>query len=197
MLRIFRVTKVVSLTLAAVVVSCASANFMAHAEGTKVAVVDRNLITRDSSAAKWMRSVIDSKYQQYQAEIKNAQNALASARDDLKRQSPNLDAGSIRKRRAEIRQQANELSRVLQARKSELDQMLNKGMAQIDNVLNEILKTLARERGIKMIMNATKSQRIVLFIDKNLILTEEALKRLNQSLPKVVLPGEPGPSKRQ
>ena len=75
--------------------------------------------------------------------------------------------------------------------------MLNKGMAQIDNVLNEILKTLARERGIKMIMNATKSQRIVLFIDKNLILTEEALKRLNQSLPKVVLPGKPGPSKRQ
>ena len=197
MLRIFRVTKVVSLTLAAVVVLCASANFMAHAEGTKVAVVDRNLITRDSSAAKWMRSVIDSKYQQYQAEIKNAQNALASARDDLKRQSPNLDVGSIRKRRAEIRQQANELSRVLQARKSELDQMLNKGMAQIDNVLNEILKTLARERGIKMIMNATKSQRIVLFIDKNLILTEEALKRLNQSLPKVVLPGKPGPSKRQ
>ena len=197
MLRIFRVTKVVSLTLAAVVVLCASANFMAHAEGTKVAVVDRNLITRDSSAAKWMRSVIDSKYQQYQAEIKNAQNALASARDDLKRQSPNLDTGSIRKRRAEIRQQANELSRVLQARKSELDQMLNKGMAQIDNVLNEILKTLARERGIKMIMNATKSQRIVLFIDKNLILTEEALKRLNQSLPKVVLPGKPGLSKRQ
>ena len=75
--------------------------------------------------------------------------------------------------------------------------MLNKGMAQIDNVLNEILKTLARERGIKMIMNATKSQRIVLFIDKNLILTEGALKRLNQSLPKVVLPGNPGPSKRQ
>ena len=50
MLRIFRVTKVVSLALVAVVVLCASANFMAHAEGTKVAVVDRNLITRDSSA---------------------------------------------------------------------------------------------------------------------------------------------------
>ena len=149
MLRIFRLTKAVSVILAAVVILFASANFMAHAEGTKVAVVDRNLITRDSSAAKWMRSVIDSKYQQYQAEIKNAQNALASARDDLKRQSPNLDAGSIRKRRAAIRQQANELSRVLQARKSELDQMLNKGMAQIDDVLNETRHKDDHERNKK------------------------------------------------
>ena len=54
MLRIFRLTKAVSVILAAAVILFASANFMAHAEGTKVAVVDRNLITRDSSAAKWM-----------------------------------------------------------------------------------------------------------------------------------------------
>ncbi|MFL2687590.1 MAG: OmpH family outer membrane protein [Alphaproteobacteria bacterium] len=166
----------------------------AHAKGAKVAVVDRNLITRDSKAAKWMRSLIDRKYQLYQAEIKDAQNALESARDELKRQSPNLNADLIDKRRAKIRQQATTLSRVLQARKKELDQMFNNGMGQIEFALNEILETLARERSINMIINATKSQRIVLFIDKNLVLTEEALKRLNQRLPKVVLPKQPGPT---
>ena len=170
------------------------ASHTAHAKGVKVAVVDRNLITRDSKAAKWMRSLIDRKYQLYQAEIKDAQNALESARDELKRQSPNLNADLIDKRRAKIRQQATTLSRVLQARKKELDQMFNNGMGQIELALNEILETLERERSINMIINATKSQRIVLFIDKNLVLTEEALKRLNQRLPKVVLPKQPGPT---
>ena len=169
----------------------------AHAKGAKVAVVDRNLITRDSKAAKWMRSLIDRKYQLYQAEIKDAQNALESARDELKRQSPNLNADLIDKRRAKIRQQATTLSRVLQARKKELDQLFNNGMGQIELALNEILETLARERSINMIINATKSQRIVLFIDKNLVLTEEALKRLNQRLPKVVLPKQPAPTNGQ
>ena len=173
------------------------ASHTAHAKGVKVAVVDRNLITRDSKAAKWMRSLIDRKYQLYQAEIKDAQNALESARDELKRQSPNLNADLIDKRRAKIRQQATTLSRVLQARKKELDQMFNNGMGQIEFALNEILETLARERSINMIINATKSQRIVLFIDKNLVLTEEALKRLNQRLPKVVLPKQPAPTNGQ
>ena len=103
----------------------------------------------------------------------------------------------IDKRLAKIRHQATTLSRVLQARKKELDQMFNNGMGQIELALKEILETLARERDINMIINATKSQRIVLFIDKNLVLTEEALKRLNQRLPKVVLPKQPEPTNGQ
>lgn len=166
-----------------------------YAEATKVAVVDRNLITRDSLAAKGMRDLIEQKYQRYQAEIKEAQNALEKASEDLKRQSSQLDADALKKRRTEIRQQATELSRVLQSRKSELDQMFNRGMAQIDEMLDGILKTLARERGINMIINATKSQRIVLFIDQNLVLTDDALKRLNQKLPKVELAITPPPAK--
>lgn len=164
-----------------------------NAQATKVAVVDRNLITRDSVAAKGMRDLIEQRYQRYQAEIKEAQNALEKASEELKRQSAELDADALKKRRTEIRQQATELSRVLQSRKSELDQMFNRGMAQIAEVLNDILKTLAQERGINMIINATQSQRIVLFIDENLVLTEEALKRLNQRLPKVDLVVTPPP----
>jgi len=192
-----RPTRTTTVILTVVGLWFTSANLKAHGKGAKVAVVDRSLITRDSEAAKGMRSQIDRRYQLYRAEIKNAQNALESARDDLKRQSPNLNAASIAKRRAEIRQQATSLSRVLQARKKELDQMFNNGMEQIDLALNEILQTLALERSINMIINATKSQRIVLFIDKNLVLTEEALKRLNQRLPKVELPKQPGPTNGQ
>jgi Skp family chaperone for outer membrane proteins len=164
----------------------------AQAQATKIAVVDRNLITRESSAARAMRALIETKYQRYHGEIKAAQNALEKARDDLKRQSPQLNQDAIKKRRTEIHQQANDLSRILQIRKGELDQMVNKGMAQIDKVLEEILKILARKHGINMIINATKSQRIVLFIDKNLVLTEEALKLLNERLPEVKMASQPG-----
>ena len=103
----------------------------AQAQATKIAVVDRNLITRESSAARAMRALIETKYQRYQGEIKAAQNALEKARDDLKRQSPQLNQDAIKKRRTEIHQQANDLSRILQIRKGELDQMVNKGIKNI------------------------------------------------------------------
>ena len=51
----------------------------AQAQATKIAVVDRNLITRESSAARAMRALIETKYQRYQGEIKAAQNALEKA----------------------------------------------------------------------------------------------------------------------
>ena len=169
----------------------------ASSQATKVAVVDHKLITRDSMAAKGLRNLIEKRYQRYQAEIKDAQNALEKASDELKLQSTTLDAEQLKKRRAEIRQQATELSRILQSRKSELDQIFNRGMAQIDDVLNKILKKMAQERGINMFINATKSRRIVLFIDTNLVLTNEALERLDKMLPKVELVVSPPPSKRQ
>jgi outer membrane protein len=171
--------------LAAFVSSPLLAAEEAGAASSRIAVVDRNYVTRESAAAKDIRAQIEKKYQQYQAEIKNAQTALEQARDTLKQQSENLDAEEIKRRQSEIRQQANELSRVLQSRKSELDQMFNKGMQQIDDVLDGILKALAKERGINMIINAPKTRRIVLFIDENLVLTHEALTRLNEKLPSV------------
>lgn len=174
-----------------------SAPTVASSQATKVAVVDHKLITRDSMAAKGLRNLIEKRYQRYQAEIKDAQNALEKASDELKLQSTSLDAEQLKKRRAEIRQQATELSRILQSRKSELDQIFNRGMAQIDDVLNKILKKMAQERGINMFINATKSRRIVLFIDTNLVLTNEALERLDKMLPKVELVVSPPPSKRQ
>ncbi len=169
----------------------------ASSQPTKVAVVDHKLITRDSIAAKGLRNLIEQRYQRYQAEIKDAQNALEKASEELKLQSATLDADQLKKRRAEIRQQATELSRILQSRKSELDQLFNRGMAQIDVVLNKILRKMAKERGINMFINATKSRRIVLFIDTNLVLTNEALERLDKMLPKVELAVSPPSSKGQ
>lgn len=165
-------------------------------QSTKVAVVDRNLITRDSLAAKGMRNLIEQRYQRYQAEIKEAQNALEKASEDLKIRSAQLSADQLKERRAEIRQQATELSRILQSRKSELDQMFNRGMTQIDSVLNTVLKKMAREQGINLIINANKSRRNVLFIDADLLLTNEALGRLNKILPKIELATTPSPIKK-
>ena len=51
--------------------------------------------------------------------------------------------------------------------------MFNRGMTQIDSVLNTVLKKMAREQGINLIINANKSRRNVLFIDADLLLTNE------------------------
>jgi Skp family chaperone for outer membrane proteins len=68
-----------------------------------------------------------------------------------------------------------------------MDAMFNYGMGQIDIALIAILKELAEERGINLILNAGRGRGLVLFAEKRIVITDEALRRLNARLPTVEL----------
>jgi Skp family chaperone for outer membrane proteins len=100
---------------------------------------------------------------------------------------PSIGEAEYATKRKAIRERVNELQRIIQERKRELDEMFNKGMRQVDLALVEVLKDLAEERGINLILNAGRGRGLVLFAENQIVITDEALKRLDARLPKVEL----------
>ncbi len=146
--------------------------------------------SRSSAAGKSVRAQIDQRQQQFQAEIRPIQQELEKIRAQFGNRLPGAgdagDAAFAAKRKA-MRERVNELQRLIQERKRELDDMFNNGMHQVDLALVAVLKELAQERGINLILNAGRGRGLVLFAENQIVITDEALRRLDKRLPKVVL----------
>ena len=65
------------------------------------------------------------------------------------------------------------------------------GMRQIESELARILKAIADERGIDVILNTTRGQGVVIFARPQTLISEEAKTRLDERLPDIFLPVPP------
>jgi Skp family chaperone for outer membrane proteins len=152
-----------------------------------VAVIDFQYVVKESAAGKSVRSQIDARQQQVQAEIKPIQQELESVRAEFGAREPGTSDNDYAAKRKAIRERVNELQRIIQERKRELDDMFNAGMHEVDLALVAVLKELAQERGINLILNAGRGRGLVLFAENQIVITDEALRRLDARLPKVEL----------
>lgn len=152
-----------------------------------IAVVNYAAAIRDSLAGKSVRQQIDKQRAAYQTEIKAIQSKLEQARAELSKQQAVLAPDIFARKRQVYQQQAEELQRTAQSRKRQLDQMQAKGFTEIDKALRLALEGLAKERGIDIILNAGPGGGGIVLAGKEFFITEEAVKRLNESLPKVTI----------
>ena len=152
-----------------------------------VAVIDFQYVVKESAAGKSVRSQIDARQQQVQAEIKPIQQELESKRAEFGSREPGTADPEFAAKRKAIRERVNQLQGIIQERKRELDDMFNSGMHQVDLALVAVLKELAEERGINLILNAGRGRGLVLFAENQIVITDEALRRLDARLPKVEL----------
>lgn len=152
-----------------------------------VGVIDFQRVVKESAAGKSVRQQIDARRTKFQAEIRTIQQELETARSALVARPSGTPDAEYTKKREEMRKRVGELQSMLQNRKRELDDMFNYGMRQIDLSLIEVLKELAEERGINLILNAGRGRGLVLFAENRIVITEEALRRLNARLPEVEL----------
>jgi outer membrane protein len=152
-----------------------------------VAVIDFQRVVKRSSAGKSIRQQIDTRHAAFQKEIKEIQGELEKARAELSERPAGMTDSEFKKKRERIRKRVGELQNLAQQRKREMDTMFNAGMRQVDIALIAVLKELAKEHGINLILNAGRGRGLVLFAEKRIVITEEALRRLNARLPKVEL----------
>jgi outer membrane protein len=152
-----------------------------------VAVIDFQYVVKESAAGKSVRTQVDERQSAFQAEIKPLQQELEKVRAELGNRIAGIGEADYANRRRVIRDRVNELQRIIQERKRQLDEMFNDGMRQVDLALVDVLKELAEERGINLILNAGRGRGLVLFAENQIVITEEALRRLDARLPKVEL----------
>ncbi len=148
-----------------------------------VAVIDFQRVVKESAAGRSIREEIDSRHAQFQIEIKKLQEGLDASRKELSSRPAGMSDAVYSEKRAEFRKRVNSLKTLIQDRKRKLDLMFNTGMREVDRALAGVLKELAKERGINLILNAGRGRGLVLFAESGIVITDEALRRLDARLP--------------
>ena len=159
-------------------------------QGAVIAVVDFSRVVRDSLAGKSIRSQTDQQQSSYQTEIQEFQSELEKARQELTRQQTILAPEAFNRNRQAYEQRARELQTTVQQRKQALDQRFGQGMRVVEGEVVKILRELASERGINLVLNATRGG-VIVFAEGALVITDDVVNRLNERMQAIPLPPPP------
>lgn len=156
----------------------------AYAENTKpaaehIAVIDVQLILRDSLAMKAVRDQIEAQHKSFQAEVTAEENKLRKAGEDLRKQRAVLSSEAFAQKERELQQRVSEVNTRVQNRKRVIDQAFSGAFNKVQDTLIAVATDIAKESGYSMVL--AKNQ--VVYIDQSMDVTASALERLNKKLP--------------
>jgi Skp family chaperone for outer membrane proteins len=148
-----------------------------------IGVIDFSQTVRGSEAGKSVIAQINQQHATYQKDIQTVTAELEKSRQELARQQTLLDPKVFNDRRRKFQEKARRLQLNVQKVKKQLDASFATGMREIEIVLAEIINEVAKEKGINIVMNAGRVKGTILFVDSQLVISREALERLNKKLP--------------
>ncbi len=154
----------------------------------KIAVLDTQKILRNSSAAAGIRDQVKQQREIYQDEFARQERELRAAEEELTRQRTILSSEAFALKRREFAARVAAVERGVETRKRELDQAYGTGIKQVERALASIITELAKEHGFNLVLSRTRVQRVVLYADSALNISDEVLLRLNKRLPSVKVP---------
>lgn len=173
-----------SVTALSLPVSNASAQQM---PSPVIAVIDVGAVERKSVAWQSLREQIEARRAGFQAQLVEQQNSLEVEQRELQAQQTLLTPEAFQAKQQEFRKKLGELQALGRQRKQELDRLYASARRQIRESLREVVSEIAAERGINLMLNMSREDRTVSFVDNALVVTDEALKRLDERIQSVVL----------
>jgi Skp family chaperone for outer membrane proteins len=184
--------------LAVIVSLCVAAPLAAQQESVRelpvprIAVIDFRRAVRDSAAGKSVARQISERHAKFQKEIQTTTDQLEQTRQELTRQQTILVPEVFQKKRRKFQLEAQEYQKNVQQAQRQLDAMLRQGMNTVEAALAKVLRELATELGANLVIDAGPGRGTVLFTDALLIVTQDAIARLDKVLPDVKVV-EPAP----
>jgi Skp family chaperone for outer membrane proteins len=149
-----------------------------------VAVLDFQLVMRESAAAKDISRQINAYRQRYRNEIKAQEDTLRNEERKLKQQRAILTPQSFEQKRQEFERRVIAVQRSVQDRTRQLDRALNLALNKVQKAMLPIIAKLTENEGFNVVVD--KSQ--VLFAKKSLDITKIVIAELNKSLPTLKVP---------
>ncbi len=154
-----------------------------------VAVVDVALIQEQASAMKSIKEQMQKEDLTFKSEVEKREKDLRTADQELQQQRTLLSADAFGERRRTFEAQVTESQRYMAARKRQLDSGFSEGMRTVEVQLNTVLREIAAERGLNLII----ARQSVLLAEKVLDITDEVKQRLDKRLPRVAIKLPPMP----
>ena len=156
----------------------------ANAASLAIAVVDIQKVLQESKAAKDIREKIKAKRDKYQGEITKAEEKLREEEKKLASQSGVLSKEAFNQKREEFKEKLIKVQRDVQEKRANLDNTLSGSLAQVQQVVFEIIENLAKEKNFELAIPTSQ----ILYARTGLNITDDVLKRLDKKLPKVKTP---------
>ena len=152
-----------------------------------MAVIDTEVIRRNSMAFKDIGAQIAKYRKAIQADIQKDEEALRSANEELARKRAILAPETFAEERRQFEERLVQVQRTVQKRKKDLERVAAEAVKKVEAVLNKIITEVAKKESLGLILR--KNQTVL--VAKELDITPYVLKRLDTALPalKVSDPG--------
>jgi outer membrane protein len=148
-----------------------------------VGVLDMQAIMKRSKAGQSLDAATDAKTKAMNADMGKTEQDLRAKRQQLDQARSSMAAADYEAKRADLDKQFDALRKTAIAKRKELVQLHNKGVEQIFNVLDGVIRGIAEKRGLTLIINRS----FVVMSEQSWDITKEVLKGLDTKLPKVNL----------
>ncbi len=152
-----------------------------------MAVIDTDVIRRNSKAFKDLRAQIVKYRDAIQADIQKDEEALRSANEELARKRAILAPETFAEERRQFEGRLMQVQRTVQKRKKDLDRVAAAAVNKVEAVLNKIINEVAKEQSLGLILR--KNQTVL--VAKELDITPYVLMLLDTALPSLKV-SDPG-----
>lgn len=153
-----------------------------------IGLINYSSILQNSKAGKSVNEQFVKQRETYLAEIRKVQAELEQGGKELEQQQSVLAQEVFENKVKEFRRKQSQAKQTENSYRRALDQMRAKGIRVIEEELDKILQTIAEERGIDIVMKAGTPNSIILKARKELFITDDVIKALDEKLPKVTIP---------
>jgi Skp family chaperone for outer membrane proteins len=149
-----------------------------------ILVIDMQRILDASTAVKEVERQIQERRNAYQQELRQREDELRAADQEISRQRPLLSSQEYARKRRELEERFAQFMRELSDQRNLLDDAFNKAMRAVERQLLTIADQIAAERAANLVIPKTA----VVLVHENFEITDEALRRLNAEMPEYVVP---------
>ncbi len=148
-----------------------------------IAVVDLQVILKDSKAATSANAAIERQNKAFQSELKKQEDALTAEAQQLEQQRAVLSAEDFRKKGDQLQQKVNAWRQTAASRRQQMQQLQASAERQVLTALNATVSDVAKARSISLVLVKGATLYSLPAYD----ITTEVLQKLDQRLPAVKL----------
>jgi len=147
----------------------------------KIAVVDLDVIMRDSSAAKGIQEQMKGHLESFRKAVKEQEDKFRAEREDLVKQRNVLAADAFNKKQRDLEQKATDTELEFRRREQRIRQAGGNAQQELQKVLLAVVADVAKKEGVAIVM----PKGALLYSGDTKDITDSALKQLNSKLPAV------------
>lgn len=163
--------------------SLAATPSLAQEAKKTIAIINDQMIMRESAAGKSMIEQITAKQKAFEADISKKEEQLQKENQELSKQQAVLSKEKFAEKAKAFRAKGTEMQKDLNEKKMQITRGNQKAVADIQKAAGEIIGEIAKEKGYILVLPTGA----VIYFDEAMDITREVITRLDKKLPKLTV----------